>query len=339
MKSGSLGKLTTRINTWELLYDNALDHVCTFDFRIINKSTVPTIVDLLITPIPLHLLPAHEADYYVIAEPLEGKASFDKKGIVIGEFDYVYTRSSHAACVVTVNGFVDVPKRPNLTIPYYYLVSEGAKTADTNNVANFVLIAENVPTGTNVPYSIGSIALNRIQSISVNGVTKPVVLNDNFTVNNKYSVLSIRLIDNVNTINGEKITLSCNGVNISKFVNCLVVPAATYNLTANRSTVNEGESIVFTLATTNLPEGTTVPYTIGGTVTAGVDYSGTNTGNFVINSSGVGTITRTIIADDTTEGSSNESMIVSLTGRPESVTVGIIDSSQSGGGGGTATYY
>jgi hypothetical protein len=71
MKSGSLGKLTTRPNTWELLYNNSIDTVCTFDIYITNKENRQTGIDLLITPIPIHLLPAHEADYLLTSKLIE----------------------------------------------------------------------------------------------------------------------------------------------------------------------------------------------------------------------------------------------------------------------------
>lgn len=114
MKSGSLGKLTTRPNVWELLYNNEIDKVCTFDFRVINKVAAPTVIDLLITAIPISILPANDSDYYVLGHQLDGNASYDKKSIVIGEFDYVYVRSRVTPCVVTVNGIINTETPPTV---------------------------------------------------------------------------------------------------------------------------------------------------------------------------------------------------------------------------------
>ena len=185
MKSGSLGKLTTRPNKWELLYDNSVDTVCTFDFYVTNKENRVTGIDLLITPIPLELLPAHEADYLITNKSLEALGSFDKKGIVIGEFDYVYVRSTVTTCVVTVNGFIDDLSNDIGTNPYYQLVTEGGRSVTSVNFTHFVLIAENVANNTNVPYTISDINVNRIESITINGVAKPVSLTGNFVINNK----------------------------------------------------------------------------------------------------------------------------------------------------------
>ena len=256
MKSGSLGKLTTRPNTWELLYNNSVDTVCTFDLYVTNKENIETSIDLLITPIPLHLLPPNEADYLLTNKLIDSLSSYDKKGIVIGEFDYVYVRSQITVCVVSVNGFIDELSNGIGITAYYHLVNEGGKSSSVSNTTNFVLITENVIDSTPVPYVISGITLSRIQSIFINGVSKTVSLTGNFIVDKKYSVLKVVLIDNVLTNDGEKITVSCNGHSVNKSVNVsqpVITP--TYNLIPYVTTVEEGNSIVLNLHTTNIPTG------------------------------------------------------------------------------------
>lgn len=74
----------------------------------------------------------------------------------------------------------------------------------------------------------------------------------------------------------------------------------TYGLTPSTGSVNEGESVTFTLATDG-PDGTFY-WTNGGTTTAADFSDDLNNGSFVT-SGGVGTITRTLKSDLLTEGS------------------------------------
>jgi len=78
-------------------------------------------------------------------------------------------------------------------------------------------------------------------------------------------------------------------------------PTPTYRLVSNQTSVNEGSTATFTLTTTSVTPGTSVPYTLTG-VTA-VDVSGgVLIGNAVVNSSGVATISIALLNDSATEG-------------------------------------
>jgi hypothetical protein len=104
---------------------------------------------------------------------------------------------------------------------------------------------------------------------------------------------------------------------LKKFVNS----EPTYILTSNVSSANEGESVTFILTTTNIVNGTSVPFTITGVSTS--DIGGTAlTGNFVINNNS-GSVTFNITADILTE--STEYLIMTSGGK--SVTVTINDTS------------
>lgn len=92
------------------------------------------------------------------------------------------------------------------------------------------------------------------------------------------------------------------GINYS--VNNLIAPPTltpTYRLVSNQSSINEGSTAGFTLTTTNLANGTSVPYTLTGISSADVS-GGALSGNAVINSSGLATISVAIINDNLTEG-------------------------------------
>jgi hypothetical protein len=112
-----------------------------------------------------------------------------------------------------------------------------------------------------------------------------------------------------------------------------VAPAATYALTASPVTQsNEGASVTFTLATTNLAANTPVPYTIASTIglIESVDFGGASlTGSFTTNAIGVGTATFNLTADTKTEG--DETFTLSLNNGAASITYVIKDTSLSAG--------
>jgi len=82
-----------------------------------------------------------------------------------------------------------------------------------------------------------------------------------------------------------------------------VVP--TFGVGPSTTSVNEGSSVVFTVVTTGVANGTTLYWStlgISGTISASDFSDGDLSSSFVINNN-IGTITRTLVSDRTTEGS------------------------------------
>jgi len=100
--------------------------------------------------------------------------------------------------------------------------------------------------------------------------------------------------------------------------------APTYSLASTSSTINEGQTAVFNLATTNVQPNTVIAYTISGVSAADVS-SGTLTGNLTIGSDGRATLSIPIRADSSTEG--DETLVVTIQGQSSSIV--IRDTSQS----------
>jgi len=92
----------------------------------------------------------------------------------------------------------------------------------------------------------------------------------------------------------------------------------TYALSTASNSVNEGSTATFTLTTTNVPSGTSVPYTLSGLSAADIS-GGLLTGSAIVNSIGTATISIGIFADNLTEGP--ETLIVTAQGKSASVTV------------------
>jgi hypothetical protein len=111
--------------------------------------------------------------------------------------------------------------------------------------------------------------------------------------------------------------------------------APTYTLTANKSAVNEGEQVTFTLATTGLPTGTLVDWAITGVQGPDITPS-VLSGQFTIGADGKVSYTLTAVADQKTEG--NETLKFSLLYIPNKfVNVLVMDTSKYPEG--LQTYY
>lgn len=94
----------------------------------------------------------------------------------------------------------------------------------------------------------------------------------------------------------------------------------TYVLTANKSTMNEGESVIFSLTTTKLDPGTIIPFTITGITVADITADSL-TGNFVIDATGKASLTIVTIADYVTEVNMNMVVTLDNLGISQSVTL------------------
>jgi hypothetical protein len=103
-----------------------------------------------------------------------------------------------------------------------------------------------------------------------------------------------------------------------------------YTLTYSRSTLSEGDSVIITLNTTGVPNGTLVPFAITGVGVSILDFTNISSlsGNFVIQNN-TSSVRLNIANDLNTEGT--ESFILRLTGqgRTESIGITVLDTSQT----------
>ena len=103
----------------------------------------------------------------------------------------------------------------------------------------------------------------------------------------------------------------------SKLVSDVPASAASYSISSNFSNADEGGTASFTLTTKNVTAGTAVPYTISGVSAA--DISGSLSGTALVNTSGVATISVTLVNDNLTEGA--ETLTATAGGASASTTV------------------
>lgn len=98
---------------------------------------------------------------------------------------------------------------------------------------------------------------------------------------------------------------------LTAVLDVLLPDPATYTLVASATSVDEGSTITFSLATTHVEPGTLLPYTISGNGITAEDFtSGSLTGQFLVRSNGLATITLTLAADAVTEGP--ETLVLTL---------------------------
>ena len=176
--------------------------------------------------------------------------------------------------------------------PTYTVTSNAVNSADEGTVITFTLNTTNVGNGTVLPYTITGISANDVTSGSLTG---------SFTVSNNLATATITLSSDLLTEGTETATLALdNGFSsVSVVVNDTSM-APTYSITKNKSTVLEGASVIFTLNTTNVSNGTVLPYTITG-VSASDLTSGSLTGNFTVDNN-IATTTIMMAADQSIEG-------------------------------------
>ena len=97
--------------------------------------------------------------------------------------------------------------------------------------------------------------------------------------------------------------------------------AAGYDSVTSPASANEGDTVTFTVNTTDIQDGTTVGYTISG-IDSGDLSAGSLTGNFTINSN-TGTVNVTLANDVTTEGSEIMTLTLAATDSEGTTTNGI----------------
>ena len=112
---------------------------------------------------------------------------------------------------------------------------------------------------------------------------------------------------------------STNNTNF-KFSRNALTPEPTFALGSSSASINEGDAVTFTLTTTQVSNGSTVPYTITGIQSADLSV-GSLTGNFTVNNN-TATNAFTLSADATTEGAETLTLALNNGLASSAVTIG-----------------
>jgi hypothetical protein len=201
-------------------------------------------------------------------------------------------------------------------------LSANAQSYDEGSEAIFTILTSNVALGTLLSYSISGVssdditaALSGEVSVGSNGLT----------------TISIPIVADLTTEGSETLTMTVNGVSASTLINDTSLPQApkllpTYALVPQSVSANEGETVAFTLSTTNVEEGTSVSYTLSGISPS--DVKAGLSGKVEIDANGQALITISILEDHKTEGDETLTVIV----EDQSASVLIRDTSKNPAG-------
>jgi hypothetical protein len=207
------------------------------------------------------------------------------------------------AATVTVAD-TSVPTTPTYSItPSATTVNEGQTVTfniATTNVANGTLYWTNAGTTTGADFSGG--ANSGTVSISSNsGSITRTLLNDVALEGNETIIIQLRTGSTSGTVVATSSTVTVSDTSVP------VTP--TYAVSPSVPSVNEGQSVTYTVSTTNVANGTTVYWTTQGSVAAADFTDGVLSGSVTINSN-TGSFTRSLVSDLTTEG--NETMTIQI---------------------------
>lgn len=199
---------------------------------------------------------------------------------------------------VNHSGMGGTANTPSAATPIYDSVTSPA-SANEGDTVTFTVDTQNVDNGTTVGYTITGIDANDLSAGSLTG---------NITINSNTGTVSVTLANDQTTEGTETMTLtlaatdsagtSTGALSSSTTINdTSTTPViSTYAVTPTANNVNEGSSLTFNVATTNVDDTTTLYWT----VTNAGDFA-TSSGSFTINSN-AGSFSVTPTADLTTEG-------------------------------------
>lgn len=211
-----------------------------------------------------------------------------------------------------------------------FSITESTTSINEGQSVSFTISTENVASGTELFYTIsgdvtsadftdntlsGSFTVLDFGSGIPTGTVTKISAVDLIQENAENFVLQVRTVSTSGTVVATSSTITINNTE------------PTFSVTPSVSTVDEGESVTFTVST-NLAPGTTLYYTLSGNVTPSDFVDNVVAGPItLVNISGqsVGTLTKAIRRDRTTEG--DESFVLQL--RLNSISGTIVSTSSS----------
>ena len=208
---------------------------------------------------------------------------------------------------VTVIDSSKTPDAPtfNLTSNAPLVGTLPTPTLDEGKTVTFTLTTTNVSAGSAYNYLITGVDRDDISDGQLSGTA--VVGNDG------KALISVTLLADAKFSETETLTLTfpgilSSGVPLSQAVN--IVDAGSFVLTSDVPVVNEGKTVTFTLATTDVPAGSSYDYEISG-VSADDVVGGQLSGRVTIGTGGSAQISVTLVNDKTVlEG--DETLTVTL---------------------------
>ncbi|AMO23846.1 hypothetical protein UC35_14410 [Ramlibacter tataouinensis] len=228
---------------------------------------------------------------------------------------FLATVDSTAASVTAATANVDaaIAASVNAHSTGGVALTSSVTTANEGTTVFFTLDTAGKAAGTQYTYTITGVNAADVAGGQLTG-TATVDANGN-------AVVQVTLTNDAATEGVETLTLSM--ANLSKSVtvsDTSTTPVQTFALgvAGGATSVDEGQSVVFTLTTTNVPAGTAYSYVITG-VSASDVAGGQLTGTAIIGADGKANIQIALAADGSTEGA--ETLTLTVAGQAANVTV------------------
>lgn len=141
-----------------------------------------------------------------------------------------------------------------------YILTASTATVNEGSPFSITLSTRNVASGTTIPYTITGVSASDLNTGSLTG---------NFVLDaNGVNVASFLVMSDNTTEGTEAFTLSLDNFNVNATVTILDtspnVPTPEYNVSVSSQSIDEGGQVQFILNTSNVSNGTTVPFTISG---------------------------------------------------------------------------
>lgn len=146
-----------------------------------------------------------------------------------------------------------------------------------------------------------------------------VALTGTVTVSGGTGTLSIPTTATAGGASSQTLSITIGGLNDSVVI--YDVSDKTYSTTASQASITEGGSVVFTVDTTNVADGTTIPYVISGSATGKVS-SPALTGNITINSN---TASITVVTTDDSAYTGTQSLTFTINPSSNPCSTGSLD--------------
>lgn len=210
------------------------------------------------------------------------------------------TYQGNKTLTVTVNGvsasetLIDTAAKPT------YAILSNSSSVNFGSPAIFSLSTTNLPNASQVFYTLSGV--NAANDLGVSNLTGSV----NIDTSGK-ATISIPTLSHSNFQGNKTLTISINGQTASE---TLIDTNQTLTVSATTTTVIEGNSANFIVSSANIPVGTSVPYSISGSVLAGDLSSGALTGTVIIGPGGVANLNIATLAHPTFQG--NKTMTITV---------------------------
>lgn len=195
----------------------------------------------------------------------------------------------------------DIPPGPT------YDVVESSTAVNEGDVVTFTINTSNVADGTVLYYTING-------TVNSSDFTDGL-LSGSVTINNNTASFTKTLANDITpigtegsesfTVNIRLDSLTGTIVTSSSTINVADTSVLSYGITQSSTSLNEGDSVTFTITTQGVPNGTTLYYTTTGTVNSNDFTDGLLSGSLTINNNSA-LLTKTLSNDLTIVGTENQ---------------------------------